>query len=241
MTPIPTGLLGATGRMGTLVAQLIRAHYAEHLDVAAAPSGQAPDLDAFATCDIVIDFSLPEGTARLTDWLVSNVDRPATVVSGTTGCGDDVRQRFLELGRTRKVMHATNFSAGVAAMTRLLRTAAPLLGSLGYTPVVTETHHRHKKDAPSGTALTLAGALRPVDPDTVQTHSIRAGEIVCRHDVTFFGDHDTLTISHDALDRGVFARGAIDVALWLHSLGDVRGSYTIDDYVSARLTAAADS
>lgn len=138
-------------------------------------------------------------------------------------------------------MHATNFSAGVAAMARLLRTAAPLLASLGYTPVVTETHHRHKKDAPSGTALTLTDALRPTYPESVQTHSVRAGEIVGRHDVTFFGSHDTLAIEHDALDRGVFARGAIDAALWLHSLGDVHGSYTIDDFISARLTAPDDS
>ena len=87
MTPIPTGLLGGTGRMGMRVARLIEAHYADRLAVVASPTGQSPDLDAFATCDIVIDFSLPEGTARLTDWLDADKKRPATVVSGTTGCG----------------------------------------------------------------------------------------------------------------------------------------------------------
>ncbi len=235
MTTLPAGLLGASGRMGTLVAALIEAHYADRLKLVAALSGHSPDLDALHACDLVIDFSLPAGTARLVDWLSTNKDRPTTVVSGTTGCTDAVLVQFLELGRTRRVMHATNFSAGVAAVSRLLRTAAPLLESLGYTPVLTETHHRHKKDAPSGTALTLTDALRSAYPEPVQTHSIRAGEVVGRHEVTFFGDHDTLTLGHDALDRGVFARGAIDAALWLHGLDAACGSYTIDDYIDAQI------
>lgn len=240
MTLIKAGILGASGRMGSLVSNLIDTHYGDRLEVTAALSGQSDGLDALGACDLVIDFSLPAGTERLTAWLYGAADRPATVVSGTTGCNADQLGEFLALGDRRKIMHATNFSAGVAAMARLLHMAGPLLASLGYTPVLTETHHRHKKDAPSGTALSLTEALESAYPGGLQTHSIRAGEIVGRHEISFYGDHDTLTLGHDALDRGVFARGAIEAALWLHSLNDTSGRYTIDDFIDAKLGQAPD-
>ena len=238
MTRIKAGIFGASGRMGSLVADLVAAHYSDRLEVTAALSGQADGLDPFSACDLVIDFSLPAGTERLTAWLAAAASRPVTVVSGTTGCSEDQLAAFLALGDRRKVMHATNFSAGVAAMARLLHVAGPLLASLGYSAVLTETHHRHKKDAPSGTALTLTEALEASYPDGLQTHSIRAGEIVGRHEISFYGDHDTISLGHDALDRGVFARGAIEASLWLHSLTDASGHYTIDDFITAKLGQA---
>lgn len=238
MTAIATGILGASGRMGSLVTELIETRYADRLHIVTSLSGASPDVEGFSACDVIIDFSLPAGTARLTQWLETVDAGPGTVISGTTGCPDELLRKLIDLGRARRVMHATNFSAGVAAMSRLLSTAGPLLESLGYVPVLTETHHRHKKDAPSGTALTLRESLRTAYPDGLQTHSIRAGEIVGRHEVTFYGDHDTLAFSHDVLDRGVFARGAIEAALWLHALSEATGYYTVNDFISARLRTA---
>jgi dihydrodipicolinate reductase len=78
-----------------------------------------------------------------------------------------------------------------------------------------ETHHRHKKDSPSGTAITLQRAISPDDPNQIQTHSIRAGEVIGEHTIGFYGRADKITLSHSAQDRSLFARGAIEVALWL--------------------------
>jgi 4-hydroxy-tetrahydrodipicolinate reductase len=112
---------------------------------------------------------------------------------------------------------SSNFSTGVQALLAVLRAHAPLLEKLGYAPVIVETHHRHKKDAPSGTALSLQRAISPAGPGNLQTHAVRAGEVVGDHEVIFYGPGDHLTFGHFAQDRSVFARGAIEAALWLAS------------------------
>jgi 4-hydroxy-tetrahydrodipicolinate reductase len=81
-----------------------------------------------------------------------------------------------------------------------------------------ETHHRHKKDAPSGTAILLNKAIESsAGNDPVQTHSIRSGEVIGDHEITFYGAADRLTLGHAAQDRSIFARGALDAALWAHT------------------------
>lgn len=228
------GIVGASGRMGSIVGALARGHYADRLVVSALISRGDADFDALAETDIAIDFSLPPGTAALVDWLERSDAGPQTVVCGTTGMDDALTGRLYALADARRILHATNFSAGVGAMRALLESAAPMLHRMGYTPVLTETHHRHKKDAPSGTALTLRRSLQPFAPADVATHSIRAGEIVGTHELSFYGDHDQLTVAHQALDRGVFARGALDAALWLHGRSAPAGGYDMQSYIRER-------
>jgi 4-hydroxy-tetrahydrodipicolinate reductase len=121
------------------------------------------------------------------------------------------------------------------ALLHFLKSASPLLEKLGYTPVVTETHHKHKKDMPSGTAISIQRAIAPAGPGNVQTHSVRAGEIIGDHEVTFYGPGDHLTFGHFAQDRSIFARGAIDCALWLSSKKGQTGLFSIEDFFKTKL------
>jgi len=235
MTRIPVALLGASGRLGRLIDAEIARRYETQLEVVAR-LGSRSDFDPLLDAAVVIDVSLPAGTEKLVGWLEASGQGPETIVSGTTGLDDGMLARIAALGERRRVLHATNFSAGVATVASILRQAAPILQSLGYTPVITETHHRHKKDAPSGTAMTLQENLAPFAD--VQTHSIRAGEVPGTHEIAFYGTHDRITVRHEALDRGVFASGAIDAALWLHALDRPNAFLTGESYFRERFAQA---
>ncbi len=231
MNAVPVALLGASGRLGRLIDERLAERYADRLSVVAR-LGSSSSAEDLAGASIVIDVSLPAGTERLVSWLESSADGPATIVSGTTGLSEDQLARLQGLGASRRVLHATNFSSGVAALNHLLRQSAAILKALGYTPVITETHHRHKQDAPSGTALTLEKNLAPYD--AIDIHSIRAGEVPGTHEVAFFGDDDQLYLRHEARDRGAFATGAIEAALWLHALDESAALFDGDSYFQAR-------
>lgn len=208
------GLLGRSGRMGQWVCKLLETEYAEKAKLANAPaSGES--LEPLLSTDVVIDFSAPAAMLSLAEVALKRAGQLPAFVVGSTGWTPEERHRLEELAQRTPVLAASNFSTGVLALAELLKQAAPLMEKLGYTPVIVESHHRHKKDAPSGTALSLQRALSPSGPGNVQTHSIRAGEVIGDHEVTFHGPGDHITVGHFAQDRSIFARGAIDVALWL--------------------------
>ena len=238
MTSLPTvAVLGASGRMGRAVVELIDSDYQEQCRLAATVSSRHGNFDELADADIVVDFSLPQGTAALAESLTS-FSRPVTVVSGTTGLAPEELAALRRLADSRTVLHANNFSAGVAALTAVLEFAAPMLESLGYSAAITETHHSGKRDAPSGTAKVLQAALRPDAPESIQTHSVRAGAVIGEHDVRFFGPDDEVQIRHTAMRRSLFARGALDAALWLHAERREPGFLTMKDYFAARFLSA---
>jgi len=228
------GLVGASGRMGRAVARLISDDYAERAELVACIGSDGAGWAGLGQVDAVIDFSLPAGTGALVDALATMTGELPVVVCGTTGLDDALLRRLESLGERTAVLYATNFAPGVAVLEAVLAHASPMLRALGYTPVMTETHHRHKRDAPSGTAKTLNRAIDPDDPASVQTHSVRAGEIVGRHDVTFFGPDDRIVIGHEALNRDVFARGAIEAALWLAGQKNRRGYRTMKAWFRER-------
>lgn len=216
---IRIGLLGATGRMGQWVQKLIETEFGQKAQLAAR-AGQNDPLEPLLDTDVVIDFSLPVAMRALAaKSMTRKTGLPAFVV-GSTGWKLEERHDLEELSKHTPVLMSSNYSTGVMALLEVLRQAAPMLEKIGYTPVLVETHHRHKKDAPSGTALSLQRAISPTGPGNVQTHCIRAGEIIGDHEVTFYGPGDHLTLGHFAQDRSIFARGAIDAALWL---ADKRG------------------
>jgi 4-hydroxy-tetrahydrodipicolinate reductase len=168
----------------------------------------------------VIDFSSPEAMTALASAAIAQPHgtRLPVFVVGSTGWTKESLALLDALAKRTPVLMASNFSTGVLALQEILKTAAPMLKRLGYTPVLVDTHHRHKKDAPSGTARTLQRIISP-DND-VQTHSVRAGEVIGDHEITFYGPGDHLTLGHFAQDRSIFARGAIDCALWMASHRD---------------------
>ena len=223
--------------MGSAVQGLIEREYQDRCELAAVIDSSTTSLDSLANTDVVIDFSLPAGTAKLITWFADHTDRLPHLVCGTTGLADAQLAELRALGQHRRVLHANNFSTGVAAFTTLLEFAGPLLRTLGYTPVITEAHHRGKQDAPSGTAKALQAVIDPEAPDTVRTHSLRAGTVIGEHEIRFLGTDDEISLRHVAQNRALFARGALDAALWLAADGEM-GFLSMRDYFIARFQTA---
>lgn len=233
---VKLGVLGSTGRTGSWVQTLLAKEYAGKAELAAT-AHKNQDLSAFSKCDVVIDFSTIEASLALARELEKHATPPALVI-GTTGWKIDERRELEALGAKTPVLMGSNFSTGVLAMLHVLRQSTPLLEKLGYTPVIVERHHKHKKDSPSGTAISFQRAISPAGPGNVQTHSIRAGEVIGDHEATFHGPGDHMTFGHFAQDRSIFARGAIEAALWLagHRSGasPLRGLISVDTFFKER-------
>lgn len=234
MTLTRIGVFGSSGRMGRAVTEILEADYADRARLTATVSTRLGELADLADVDVVIDFSLPAGTDALVEWLHRRQQRLPALVCGTTGLGHELCRRLEQLGERTAVIYSPNYSTGVAALTSILKRASPLLAALGYTPVLSEVHHQHKLDAPSGTAKSLLRVIRPEAPDSVQVHSIRAGEVIGKHEVTFFGREDQIVIGHDANDRRLFARGAVEAALWVCDQPAATGYHSMRDYFRRR-------
>ncbi len=219
------GLIGATGRTGRYVLQLLQApdsEFAQQTEISASFSrGNSAQL--LLKSEVVIDFSLPEVLVQIIGELKKDFKNhpasgsqtlPAFVIA-TTGWSKADLKCLDELAEHTAVLRSSNFSTGVLALQKILRQASPLLLQLGFTPVMVETHHLHKKDAPSGTALMLQKAIAPDHPERVPIHSVRAGGVVGDHEVSFYQQSEIIRMGHFAQDRSLFARGAILVSLWL--------------------------
>lgn len=172
--------------------------------------------------DLVIDFSLPHLTVDVVGWCL-NHKKP--LVSGVTGITEEQRALLASAGAQIPVLWAPNMSLGVAVMARML-SAFSLLE--GFEFQLEELHHKHKKDRPSGTALFLQERLHEavgkVLPDPV---AIRGGGIFGIHRIWAMGEEETITLEHTAMNRRVFARGALKAADWL--LSKSPGLYRMDD------------
>ena len=234
------GVIGHKGRMGQALEAAIRdAGHVLHVGVDA-----GGNIGPFAAqCDVLVDFSAPDALgANLGAAKVAG--KP--VVVGTTGLGEEHFVMLAEAARAVPVLQSGNFSLGVTLMAHLVREAAARLGP-DWDIEVLETHHRRKLDAPSGTALMLAEAaaqgrgaalsdLRsaPYDgADAARKRGAigfavrRSGGVIGEHEVTFGSDMEVLSLSHTALDRSVFAHGAIKAAEWAVTMPP--GLYGMDD------------
>src|SRR5262249_26475331 len=145
----------------------------------AASADQGDPLAPILATDVIIDFSSPAGVVALVAAAQASGssdpgELPALVI-GSTGWKIDDRSQWEKPAASVPIMMSSNFPTGVLALLEILRQASPLLEKLGYLPVIVETHHRHKKDSPSGTALSIQRTVSPAGPGNVQTHSVRAG------------------------------------------------------------------
>lgn len=234
-------IIGSRGRMGQ--ALLTVADRMPDVEVVGAVD-QGEDLAvAVERASAVIDFSVHEatlGVARLCG------ERGKALVIGTTGHDDAERAWVLEAAVGVPVVWSSNYSTGVNTLFWLTRKAAEILG-LGYDLEVVEMHHRHKKDAPSGTARTLLeilGEARKVQlqdvlrhgregivgartPDEIGMHALRGGDVVGDHTVIFAGSQERLELTHKASSREMFAEGAIRAAIW--AVGRPAGLYSMQD------------
>jgi 4-hydroxy-tetrahydrodipicolinate reductase len=238
--PLRVALIGATGRMGSAILRAAKSDLPRPMDVVAAvasagskstgrDAGEVAGIGALglrvideipadlARAQVVIDFSRPELSVRALDACRA---AKIPIVIGTTGHGEEFDARVAAAARDIAVIVAPNTSLGVAVTLELVRIAA--------------AHHKHKLDAPSGTALALADSAargRGVDPIAARVtgrsgqgarregeigiSSVRAGDIVGSHTVWFAAAGERVQVSHEATDRGIFARGALQAAAWL--------------------------
>lgn len=211
-------LLVGHGRMGKLIEQLAAEYGVEIV-------GQVTRSEtAWTNADVAIDFS----TA---DAVVTNATEAASrgmaLVIGTTGWHAreaDVRKSVepFNIG----VIAASNFAIGVNLFNAVAERAAQLLVQRGFAPWIHEAHHAAKKDAPSGTALSLQRTVEAAGGSTVDVSSTRAGSIPGTHTVGFDAAAESITLTHVARDRTPFARGALEAARWIHGR---KGWFTMRD------------
>ena len=191
-------------------------------EIAGVEGFDAARLDQVPPFDVCIDFSLPEAFDAV---LGLCVERGAALVSGTTGL-NAVQQLAIDTAARRiPVLWSANFSLGVAVLTDLVQRAARVLPA--WQRDIVESHHIHKKDAPSGTALALGRAIEAVGGTPPHYASLRAGDIVGEHLVQFTGLGERIELIHRATDRNIFARGALHCASRL--AGRAPGQYCVLD------------
>lgn len=205
---------GAAGRMGARTCALAdddpRFDLVARIDLdRAACAG-----DTAAPIDAVIDFSTDEGTR---DAVNLATQRRAALLVCTTALSRQTLSNIEVASRSIPVMVAPNTSAGIAVMVHLVAEATRLLAGDHDVDLV-EVHHSGKRDAPSGTALRIAEAMREragfeLPPDRI--HPVRAGDVIGEHAVEFFSAGERIRVSHTATSRDLFARGALDAAAWL--------------------------
>jgi 4-hydroxy-tetrahydrodipicolinate reductase len=223
-SPVRILLIGAAGRMGKTVRELAQ-NDPEIQIVALCDLGDSLE-PAMKNSDVAIDFSQADS--------IDEICRTASqhgksLVIGTTGHSQQQRETIEETAHSVPIVLASNFSVGVNVLFWLTQQGAELLGS-DFNPEIVETHHKMKKDAPSGTAKTLAEILKGVRNSEIRTQSIREGDVVGEHTVIFKGLGEQLELTHRAANRGIFALGALRAAKWiahkppgLYSMQDVLG------------------
>jgi len=250
---IKIGVFGASGRVGKLLLVNLKetegmsvstVYVRNDLDFSIDPSILVTaDMKSFLNaCDVVIDFSLPDACETL---LEASIQTPKPLVIGTTGLNVHQLNLLKNASEVMPILYATNMSLGVALLNKLVYQASAALD--GFDIEIVEMHHKYKKDAPSGTALTLsesAAAGRGLDIDKVRVSgrdgnigerskdeiavmALRGGDIVGRHTVGFYNDGEFLELNHTATSRSTFSKGAIRAAKWLSD--KETGLYNISD------------
>ena len=217
--------IAGAGRMGKAIAAGIGA--TDDLELVGT-WGRGDDLDALVrAADVVIDFSLPEGTMQVVDAVIAH-GKP--LVCGVSGLDDGQMARIDEAGAVVPVVYDRNMSLGIAVLARSVRDAAASLG-MDFEVEVSEVHHVHKKDAPSGTALKLgeivARARDEQGTGTVRFQSERRGEVPGDHEVVMSSPTERVSFGHSVTTRQVFADGAIRAARWV--VGQEPGRYGMSD------------
>ena len=242
-------LLGCCGKMGTSIVQLsmqaeskiwIRAGVDCAGDIETCNFPVFPRLSQeIPSTDVVVDFSVPE---TLTDTVAWCCERKIPYVVGTTGI-TPAQERVLQRAAAQiPIFESANMSLGIYVLNELALYVRKALGD-DFDIEIIEKHHRNKMDSPSGTALSIAKNLRNADSslfftygrkgrrtrvkDEIGIHAVRGGTMAGEHEILFAGADETLTLSHCASSRMVFARGALRAAEWI--VQQPAGKYTMKD------------
>lgn len=203
--------------------------------------------DCDVEADVIIDFS----NASIVDALLAySAKKQIPVVLCTTGLSEAQLQLVQETSKTVAVLKSANMSLGVNTLLKLLATAAQVLAPAGFDMEIVEKHHNQKLDAPSGTALALADAMRDAleddyaykydrsqerkkrDKYEIGIQAVRGGNIVGEHEVIFAGTDEVITFKHQATSKAVFGKGAVEAAKFL--AGKTPGLYDMGDVIAAK-------
>lgn len=213
------------GKMGRAVEETARQRGHEILATIDGPNDWMGKLDDLRDCDVAIEFSTPDTAV---DNIMKCFNLGLPIVVGTTGWYDQLEGVVHDCGeRGQSLFVASNFSIGMNIMFELNRRLAQLMNGRGeYSVSISETHHIHKLDAPSGTAITLAGDIADITDAKPPITSHREGEVPGIHEVVYDSEVDTLTLRHEAKSRKGLALGAVLAAEFLRGR---RGYYTMRD------------
>ncbi|RQG92347.1 4-hydroxy-tetrahydrodipicolinate reductase [Natrarchaeobius chitinivorans] len=249
------GVTGATGRMGREVIDAVgdredcEVVFAVTRDpdgrsvggIEVEPDGEFDSLVVEREPTVVVDFTAP-GSA--VDYARSCAGAGVAFVTGTTGFDDEGFEALADAAEDVPVLRAPNFARGVEALVNVVGEA---IGNLpGYDVELVETHHNDKVDAPSGTAKRLLSEIeasgdfagrthgregdQPREAGEIGVHALRAGDVTGEHEIIIANNHEEVRLTHRAEDRGVFAAGAVDAAVWL--AGRDAGLYEFGDVVA---------
>ncbi|WP_270983380.1 4-hydroxy-tetrahydrodipicolinate reductase [Campylobacter helveticus] len=236
------GIYGANGRMGRMIELCLGEEKEVKLAMLYNRGGNLDEL--FEKSEVIIDFSSPLGTNELINYARTS---PKPLVIGTTGLDEKIMQTLHNASEVMPIFYATNMSLGVAVLNHLATKASAMLKEFDIE--ILEMHHRHKKDSPSGTAMTLAasvakarnlelskvrisgrdGLIGERSKEEIAVMSLRGGDIVGRHTIGFYEDGEFLELNHTATSRATFAKGAIKIAKWLCK--KEAGLYSINDFL----------
>ncbi len=229
-------IVGGNGKMGSLIRQTaIEQGHQVLANIDAHCLGQLAGLEK---ADMIIDFSHRDNL----DWIIDYVEKNhCALVYGTTGLDEAQKARLTKLSENYPVFYSANYSYGVAVFEEILRVAVPLLKDR-YDMELVETHHNQKQDAPSGTAKALLEIMNPegefkevygrqgmvgARQKEIGVHALRGGTEAGEHTVHFFGDNESITLTHHATNRQIFVNGALQAAQWLE--GKSAGMYNMKD------------
>ena len=207
--------------------------------------------EIFSASDCIIDFTTPESTASNIN---SAIETNTALVIGTTGLNENVIKQIEDASKIIPILQSTNMSLGVNTLLRLVEHSASILNASDYDIEISETHHKHKIDAPSGTAISLgeqAAKSRKVDFNSVKNFDrtnkknsrkegeigfavTRGGEVAGEHTISFIGKNDRLDIQHKAYNRSIFVAGAVKASIFLSQSNP--GKFTMKDVVNYSTT-----
>lgn len=229
-------IVGGNGKMGSLIRQT--AIEQGHQVLANIDTHCLGQLAGLEKADMIIDFSHRDNL----DWIIDYVEKNhCALVYGTTGLDEAQKARLTKLSENYPVFYSANYSYGVAVFEEILRVAVPLLKDR-YDMELVETHHNQKQDAPSGTAKALLEIMNPegefkevhgrqgmvgARQKEIGVHALRGGTEAGEHTVHFFGDNESITLTHHATNRQIFVNGALQAAQWLE--GKPAGMYNMKD------------
>ena len=240
-------ILGRSGRMGQALAEATE----ENSNTALAKTHDHGEnlIEAFTGVEAAIDFTVHNFTESVLEVALS---KGVPLVIGTTGHSDEEKARIVEAAKTLPIVFASNYSVGVNTLFYLTQKAAQILGNDRFDIEVTEMHHKHKIDSPSGTARRLLeilndetdtsyeddvthgreGNIGPRPSKEIGMHTLRGGDVVGDHTVMFAADGERVELTHKASSRMTFAGGAVRAAVWLQ--GRAPGLYDMQDVLGLK-------